>query len=59
MTEKALQHTFLNFMTNTRINDMWKTFDEMTMKERYYLHLGRYTYSKWEKKTGKYYWYVR
>lgn len=37
---------------------MWKTYEDMTLKERYYLRLGRYSMSKYERKTGKYYWYI-
>lgn len=37
---------------------MWKTYEEMTAKERYYLHLGLYPIGKYDKKISKSYWLV-
>ena len=37
---------------------MYKTYDEMTVTERYKLHRGLYLVGYYDKKTGKKYWKV-
>ena len=37
---------------------MYKSYDEMTVKEKYYLKLGRYLTGYYDKETKKTYWKV-
>ena len=37
---------------------MYKSYDEMTVKEKYYLHLGRYLTWYYDRKTRKYYYNI-